>query len=485
MAAPAMKTLRISLVDLSIIPAGPGGTAAGDVWARLSKQVRTVDGQVVVLAAARKTLNGTGIVDFAVPANNDTGIHADDRGFGIVVGWDLTARGPTGTTTRISNAGTTVLVTSASPAVVTYSSLAPAVPTDALSSYPTEATVDAKIAAERTTERALQNSTFTRISRGAINVKDFGAMGDNLTSDTAAIQAAINATPHATIVDSYSAIYLPNGIYLASELDTTGKKILFKGDDQGQSRLRYNGSGGLGTRLVKCGTMSAGAQPWGGFSHISLDGFVNPANRCENLYKMTGTAGHDWGFKLEDFSVGGCMGDAIDFGSAVIINLHIDRFRADDLGGYAFRLRGTTAGESRPITLSRGTIDSGTIGVVKGLMRVDNGQGYYIHVRDVRLEGNTAPTAELINGVTKSAWFANYNTLASFGAYYWFENVMGFGAAATTLLRDASPASNAIRARFDVVNMWPVTLFDSAAYPASNVAAVTPQDLQTRFASAG
>lgn len=147
MAAPAMKTLRVSLVDLSVAPAGPGSTISGEVWAKLSKQVRTVDGQIVVLAASRKAIDGTGIVNFSVPANNDAGIHADDRGFGIVVGWDLSARGPNGSITKIHNAGATVLVTSAALSIVAFSSLAPAVPADALVSYATDAGVDAKIAA--------------------------------------------------------------------------------------------------------------------------------------------------------------------------------------------------------------------------------------------------------------------------------------------------------------------------------------------------
>ncbi|MBF2028659.1 MAG: glycoside hydrolase family 55 protein [Oscillatoriales cyanobacterium C42_A2020_001] len=46
---------------------------------------------------------------------------------------------------------------------------------------------------------------------GVLNVKDFGAKGDGVTDDTAAIQAALNAFPNGKRI-----IYLPNGTYLVS-----------------------------------------------------------------------------------------------------------------------------------------------------------------------------------------------------------------------------------------------------------------------------
>jgi len=47
---------------------------------------------------------------------------------------------------------------------------------------------------------------------GVLNVKDFGAKGDGVTDDTAAIQAALNAYPNGQRI-----IYLPNGTYLVSD----------------------------------------------------------------------------------------------------------------------------------------------------------------------------------------------------------------------------------------------------------------------------
>ena len=47
---------------------------------------------------------------------------------------------------------------------------------------------------------------------GVLNVKAFGAKGDGVTDDTAAIQAALNAYPNGQRI-----IYLPNGMYLVSD----------------------------------------------------------------------------------------------------------------------------------------------------------------------------------------------------------------------------------------------------------------------------
>ena len=47
---------------------------------------------------------------------------------------------------------------------------------------------------------------------GVLNVKDFGAQGDGVTDDTAAIQAALNAFPNGGRI-----IYLPNGTYRISD----------------------------------------------------------------------------------------------------------------------------------------------------------------------------------------------------------------------------------------------------------------------------
>jgi Pectate lyase superfamily protein len=85
-------------------------------------------------------------------------------------------------------------------------------------------------------EREPDNIVFPS-DAGVLNVRDFGAKGNGVTDDTAAIQALLNAHPNGQRI-----IYLPNGTYLVSKTITwpagTGK-----GDDykntilQGQSEL--------------------------------------------------------------------------------------------------------------------------------------------------------------------------------------------------------------------------------------------------------
>ncbi len=58
------------------------------------------------------------------------------------------------------------------------------------------------------------------------NVRDYGAKGDGVTDDTAAIQAAINAAPNGG-----SSVYFPGGIYVANNFQVVNRHGLrFEGD---------------------------------------------------------------------------------------------------------------------------------------------------------------------------------------------------------------------------------------------------------------
>ncbi len=76
----------------------------------------------------------------------------------------------------------------------------------------------------------------------AFNVKDFGAKGDGVTNDTAAIQAAIDAAEQRVGSanywgNAYRTVYLPPGHYVASGL-VISKRIAFVGDGTGSVTLR-------------------------------------------------------------------------------------------------------------------------------------------------------------------------------------------------------------------------------------------------------
>ena len=82
-----------------------------------------------------------------------------------------------------------------------------------------------------------------------LNVKRFGAKGDGLADDTAAIQAAI-AESHVYPPDRYLPVYFPPGDYLCHEVAWNGKAPLV-GFEVGNSRLLYNDPGGPKSAVIR------------------------------------------------------------------------------------------------------------------------------------------------------------------------------------------------------------------------------------------
>ena len=79
------------------------------------------------------------------------------------------------------------------------------------------------------------------------NVKDsaFGAVGDGVTDDTAAIQAALNALPNNTDGQRGGVIYFPEGVYrLTSTLTSNRQNLCLLGPEGGQGQwLKVNSLG--------------------------------------------------------------------------------------------------------------------------------------------------------------------------------------------------------------------------------------------------
>lgn len=106
-----------------------------------------------------------------------------------------------------------------------------------------------------------------------VNVKSFGAKGDNSTNDTAAIQAAVNACMGNGLSSSLNkALFFPSGIYLVQPVATT-KTISAATNNGGKLQFTVNNTTGLTTGMVCSfygigGITSYNKRTWG----IQVDG---------------------------------------------------------------------------------------------------------------------------------------------------------------------------------------------------------------------
>ncbi|HIK15140.1 MAG TPA: glycoside hydrolase family 55 protein [Leptolyngbyaceae cyanobacterium M33_DOE_097] len=119
---------------------------------------------------------------------------------------------------------------------------------------------------------------------GVLNVKDFGAKGDGITDDTAAIQAALNAYPNGKRI-----IYLPNGTYLVSNTLTWPAGTPGTGNEYKNTILQGQSERGAVIKLKDAAT---------GFTNVATPKsviFTGPApaqrfgNSIRNLTVDTGT----------------------------------------------------------------------------------------------------------------------------------------------------------------------------------------------------
>jgi hypothetical protein len=96
--------------------------------------------------------------------------------------------------------------------------------------------------------------TFGTIATASdvINVKDYGAVGDGVTDDTAAIQAAIDAA-EAYVVSSSTgcSVLVPRGKFLHTGLTINQNGITIRGDGVYNSNLHFTSASGVGVSFTK------------------------------------------------------------------------------------------------------------------------------------------------------------------------------------------------------------------------------------------
>lgn len=133
----------------------------------------------------------------------------------------------------------------------------------------------------------LATGSTTRRSLGArlaetVNVKDHGALGDGLTNDTAAIEAAIAALPA-----TGGTVYFPNGVYcITDDIDVSKAGVFLRGDnavdESHRTEIRYTGALDATLAMIRC-TASAH-----GFSLENL--YLNANDLAGYCLYLTGDA---------------------------------------------------------------------------------------------------------------------------------------------------------------------------------------------------
>ena len=129
---------------------------------------------------------------------------------------------------------------------------------------------------------------------GVVNVKDYGAVGDGVHDDTAAIQAAL---------DSGAAdVYLPPGTYSTSQTLAVNGNTRFHGQSSARSGINYSGAGsailvaeGVHNVVVCDVSVSYTGTPTSGGAIEIADDVVSV--RVDNVYTYGGYNGIQVGFQ--------------------------------------------------------------------------------------------------------------------------------------------------------------------------------------------
>lgn len=144
----------------------------------------------------------------------------------------------------------------------------------------------------------LEREVGISANRFAINVKThFGAVGDGVTDDTAAIQAAINAAAIVPVIggNARSAIvYFPPGKYVCSGLVMPNNQT-FAG----------SGAGASGTAYGNFITLLGGGSRWGGAWLIRKAATDNVMINASGTITGGGTITRSVGFRIENLTIHG------------------------------------------------------------------------------------------------------------------------------------------------------------------------------------
>ena len=189
---------------------------------------------------------------------------------------------------------------------------------------------------------------------GTVNVKDFGAAGDGVADDTAAISSALS------FVAQGGCLYFPQGVYaFSSGLLLSASKVSIMGSGSGSTTLRYIGQN-AGVDLI---TVGAGALE---ISNVHISGLTIASSlqmtagfalKCNKLVRSS----------LFDIIINGQDLGAINCFGGVWMNgiddVYISHLRTG-VQSEGIRVNGTVgAGPKAGLSLAQSKIGGGTIGV--------------------------------------------------------------------------------------------------------------------------
>ncbi len=130
----------------------------------------------------------------------------------------------------------------------------------------------------------------------ALSVKDFGAVGDGVTDDAAAIQAAINAAN----TQGGGTVFVPYGTYLVGAAVTLKSNVYLEG--QGTTTIKLKT--GTNTSVLEGQSFSSlsGTNSGSGISNFGITGLIIDGNKSNNASPGS-NSGHGIAFYGRDFYI--------------------------------------------------------------------------------------------------------------------------------------------------------------------------------------
>lgn len=231
--------------------------------------------------------------------------------------------------------------------------------------------------------------------RERISVKDFGAVGDGVTDDAAAIQAAIDYAQTLLPLNTWGApeVFFPSGDYLiGSTLVWKSAALIGEGSPNSGVRLTWGGAAG-GTLMQKWADSHGGNKSFGYMECLNLRG--SGANKPAILLDLsTSVTTVDVMFQLRRVHLSVASDVLVNVGYWT--NLHWSDMRFDGGDNYAIRAEQIVGGSGASFCIDRFTYDNGGTG--KGFLRLDTSAAGVnvgvVSLKDARVELNGAWSGE-------------------------------------------------------------------------------------------